>query len=371
MNEAELTSELEEFGLSLDSVRDVWGVRYRPLFTTEGLLSVLRMVSNGPDKKPDTGDDFVGLRMTWPCFQPIGSAIDAVTAEFHKRNGGYIRDHEALNTALRARNIDLDSLRDGWGRPYRFTFEVEGPFYVIQVESPGPNGKFEDKNDPNRDDVHLWISRLNYFQELLDQLNEAVTGHFARTGEFPQNQKEMQLILDEAKISPELLVDPWKHPYYFGFSTSTEYADRTAPVPGPAGEMSLITPATQNMVYLNVNTEGPAPNRRFTMAQFRKVLSEKTSKDEKPHPTPERPPNLVPPRWVENANIEKVKEEVATFEQNGGRQQNTPGVTGIQGKVENTVSSWNPLITGTVVTPFLTLRTSTTTPLRARADCMR
>src|SRR5262249_12211824 len=109
-NEAELAAELQEFNLSLDKVRDVWGVRYHPLFTTEGLLSVLRMVSNGPDKKPDTGDEFVGLRMTWPYFQPVGRAVDAITAEFHKRNGGYIRDYETLKAELKARNIDLDGL---------------------------------------------------------------------------------------------------------------------------------------------------------------------------------------------------------------------------------------------------------------------
>jgi len=339
LNETELSAELEEFGLSPDRMRDMWGVPYRAEFTVDGMLSVLRLLSDGPDKKPDTGDEFVGLTMTWPYFQPIGSAIDAATVEFHKRTGGYIRDYAALDTTLKAANIHLDSLRDAWGNPYTFTFDVKGPFYVIEVDSPGPNKKFDDKNDPYRDDLHLWSSRLNYFQELLDQLNQAISGHFARTGQFPLNEKEMLAIVDEYKIAPDRLIDPWGHRYRFGFRRASEYGDRSGPVTSPAGKMNQVTPTTQNVLYLQVESQGPEPGHAFSLAQFRKVLSEQTSKDEKLLPTPEAPPTLEPVSWGDNANPQRPTQEALTFEQNGGLERKTPGVTGIEGMVNTATAS--------------------------------
>src|SRR5262249_9124266 len=140
-------------GIELDELRDPWGTPYRPKFSVETVNDVFELISAGPDKRFDTGDDFTAFNRSWEYFRHTASAIARTVENRHARTGGFIRDRETLKRELMSREaVDIDALNDRWGNPYRFEFGVERNDFSIRVKSGGPNGRFEDERERNRSD---------------------------------------------------------------------------------------------------------------------------------------------------------------------------------------------------------------------------
>ena len=97
-----------------------------------GQYDVLSLLSDGVDKTPNTKDDFVALRLGWPYFHQTGVAIDNAVHAVLRDTGNYIRDYATLREEMKKKNIDLDALRDPWGHPYAYHFEIAGAFFEIQ-----------------------------------------------------------------------------------------------------------------------------------------------------------------------------------------------------------------------------------------------
>lgn len=296
-NESELRSELNECGVNLDRVLDPWGVSYRTKFSVSGQDEILSLFSNGVDKIPDTKDDFLALRFGWPYFHPTGVAIDNAVQTFYESTGKYIRDYATLRGEMKKKKIDLDALRDPWGHPYSYHFEIAGAFFEIRIDSAGPDGEFDTKTKPSWDDVHEWTSSIHYFQQETSELQQALTEHFVQTGKFPQNADELNPVLQSAKLTPERLLDPWGHPYRFLFSTRSRYWDRinsqSVSVYGEQPRRSTeVTPVTQQLAYIQVVSDGPDndPNSGLQIAEFSRVVAEQSSKDIRIMPTPKEPP---------------------------------------------------------------------------------
>jgi hypothetical protein len=296
-NETELRAELDDCGVDLNRALDPWGIPYRTVFYVTGQFDVLSLFSDGVDKTPNTKDDFPALSFGWPYFHQTGVAIDNAMHAFYESTGNYIRDYASLRDEMKKKQIDLDALRDPWGHPYAYHFEIAGAFFQIRIESAGPDGEFDTKAKPSLDDVHEWTSSIHYFQQETSDLESALAEHFAQTGKFPQSADELKPVLQAAKLTPERLLDPWGQPYRFNFSTRSRYWDRvntqSISVYGePPRRTTEVTPVTQQLAYIQVVSNGPDndPNGGFPVAEFSRVIAEQSSKDIKIMPSPKEPP---------------------------------------------------------------------------------
>jgi A-macroglobulin TED domain/Alpha-2-macroglobulin family/MG2 domain/Carboxypeptidase regulatory-like domain/A-macroglobulin receptor binding domain/Macroglobulin domain MG3 len=296
-NESELRSELDDCGVDLDRVLDPWGVLYRMVFSASGPYDVLSLFSDGVDKNPNTKDDFLGLSFGWPYFHQTGVAIDNASHAVYESTGKYIRDYAMLREEMKKKKIDLDALRDPWGHPYSYHFEIAGAFFEIRIVSAGPDGKFDTKAKRSWDDVPEWTSSMHYFQQETKDLQSALADHFVQTGKFPQSADELKPVLQAAKLTPDRLLDPWGHPYRFTFSTSSRYWDsvntQSMSVYGEQPRRTTeVTPVTQQLAYIQALSNGPdnKPDGSFQVAEFSRVIAEQSSKDIKIMPTPKEPP---------------------------------------------------------------------------------
>lgn len=286
-NDAQVAEVLSSAGVNWKSLRDPWGMPYRTRFSVAGANDVLEIISSGIDKSPNTSDDIVAETFSWPYYRSVGEEIETATRAYVQRTRKYIRDYQTLRDELKKANVDLDSLRDPWGRRYRYEFSIEGPYYQIQVTSAGPDGIFDSKTSPSFDDVSEWHSSIHYFLLETDDLGQALAEHFQATKQFPQNEKELEPVLHSAKLEGESLLDPWGHPYYFTFSKRSRYGDsvhvRTYQdyQDQKARRITEVTPVTQELAYIDVMSYGPKnnPDTRFQVAEFSRVLTEQNSKD--------------------------------------------------------------------------------------------
>ena len=293
--EDQFSAEVKEAGIGAGTLLDPWGLPYRPVFSVRGVFDVLTLVSNGVDKQPGTDDDINVRRFYWPYFAKVGTAIDQAVVDYHARTGKYVRDYPTLAAELKAKGIDLDSLRDPWGSSYSFEFAVAGPYFEIHVTSPGPDKRLDSSSKRSWDDVQEWISRTHYFLDETADLDQSLARHFAETGSFPRDNKELQTVLDLAKLTPERLLDPWGNPYYFEFPQQSRYGDRIQTrvysAEGGQEKTTEVTPVTQSVAYIDVMSRGvPGSQMPFPVAEFSQVLSEQSSKEVTPVRTPKEPP---------------------------------------------------------------------------------
>lgn len=217
-NTAELVSFLESHSLGLDELKDPWGVPYRVSVRTFRGENNGSLVTNGPDKRPGTPDDFTAIEFDWPFFQATGKRIDQVVAQYHARTGGYIRDYETLKAELARQNMALDELRDPWGRPYCFTFSIERENYVISVRSRGEDGiEVDPQQSYGGDDFRVWTSRCNYFVDTWAKLEQAVGDVLPEIILASDKDQAFRAKLAAAGIVFDELRDLWESPLYLNF----------------------------------------------------------------------------------------------------------------------------------------------------------
>lgn len=286
-DDAELNAILADASVDLVQIRDPWGMPYRTEYSVRGAFDELTFKSDGPDKKTGTADDAIATSVSRAYFRRVGEMIDRVAREYPHQTGKYIRDYAALRAAMKAKDVDTDALRDPWGRQYKFTFDISGPYFRIVVSSAGPDGAFDTEKAPSWDDVQEWTSQTRYFIAESDALQQALAQNFAKTKSFPQNEEELKPILAAAGLSGERLLDPWGRPYHFTFSKRSRYWDRlnistyydyTA---AQQKRTTEVVPVTQEMAFLTVSSYGPENKQEqaFSVAEFSRVLAEQSSKE--------------------------------------------------------------------------------------------
>jgi hypothetical protein len=288
-SEDALRRALTQSTVNLGATLDPWDRNYRTTFGVEGSNTVLRFVSDGIDKRADTDDDFTVHTYRWPYFRKTGLLMDAVNADFLSRTSTYIRTYGALRDEMRKRDIDLDLLRDPWGRPYHFHFDAHGAYYRILVWSGGPDGKFTTTPGgpwSKGDDVLEWTSLISYFAVQNAAIQQGLAEHFALTQRFPQNEAELAPILESARLGPEQLLDPWGRPYRFSFSEKGRYSDLTniryrRDSQGVLRGNRETTPVTESVAYINVLSGGAGGDSGSltTVAEFSRTLVEWRSHD--------------------------------------------------------------------------------------------
>lgn len=325
-NAAGLREMLKSHGLDFDTLRDPWDVPYRAEFSVSGQNEILTLISNGPDKRPRTEDDFAVLTEGWPYFRPLGKLMNDAVFAYQRETGKYIRDYPTLRDEMKKRGADLDALRDPWGRPYQFSFSIAGPYYNIRVTSAGPDGVFgSPKGSQFSDDVEEWSVSIHYFADETGAIERVLAVHYAKTGVYPQNEQEFKTVLEEAKLAPEQLIDPWGRPYHFSFTERSRYSDQvniqTQAVYGEEPRsVTKVTPVTQKIAYIEVVSDGEKADQRIIVAEFSRVMAEQDARSMTAMPTPKQPPvagghgtirgTVTDPQGavIENANVTLTSE---------------------------------------------------------------
>lgn len=275
----EFRSLLASHNVDFDSLRDPWGMPYRLRFSVSEQNAVLEIVSNGPDKLPDSADDFTAKQFAWPFFSAVGVVMDSALSEYTLNSGKYIRDFGALEQQLQQRGIDLTALRDPWGHPYSYKFEIEGPRYVINVLSPGPGNPSHARRHPS--EFVAWQSAIQYFSRESTTIDAALADYFRRKARFPATETELRPILESAGLSAESLVDPWGNPYHFEFNQASRYSNQVDISFYSEQQERKIVPVTQQLDWIHVFSYGPTndPRAKFEVANFNQLIAEQSSQD--------------------------------------------------------------------------------------------
>ena len=293
LSAAMLTRELADFGLDFPEMRDPWGVPYIPRFSVSRDRDVLTLMSAGPDKRAGTPDDFTVTEMSWPYFKPLGEAIDRAVQRYHNRTRGFIRDRRPLKRELLSDAINIDKLRDRWGKPYRFEFGVSGNYFTIEVKSAGKDRRFDAKRNPSADDFSMWTSKIDYFAGMRAKLDAALVSYFREADRFPQEEAHLKEALGRASIDWENLRDPWGNRYYATFRAESRYGDRVRMITfarylSHARQRTEVTPVTRRINFIHLRSSGEDGKEGtlddFEAANYSRVVAEQSAKDPVPEP---------------------------------------------------------------------------------------
>ena len=283
---ASLRELLAKDNIDPERLRDPWDRPYHVEFSFQGPLALIILRSDGQDKQPGTHDDEIGLQFSDRYFSKTAVAIQAAQLKYVGETGKQITDYATLRNIVLQTGTDLDNVRDPWGHPYRYEFDVSGPVYRVTVRSAGPNGVFE-KPDVPSDDVLEDVADARYFQRESDLLLAALGDHFSRTQTFPTNRAELQPVLDRA-LAPEQLVDPWGHPYHFEFRREYRYGTRAEmrAVYPQALPKDVLLPVTQTVDHIDVLSYGPQNDEKykFLLASFQQVIASQAPNEAKSQP---------------------------------------------------------------------------------------
>ncbi len=286
-NENSLREILLEKQLDFESLRDPWGNSYKAIFSVERENDVLTIKTAGANKKFDDADDFTVLELKFKYFTTIGQAIDRANANYYAANGKFIRDLETLKIELRKQNVDLESLRDRWNRPYRISFGVSGRFYSIDATSGGDDGE---TYDYEYNDFVIWSNRADYFADTESHLQTILSNYASERKSFPKSETEFKEILKRADVDFDQLRDGWNRPLELKFETYSRYADKillesVTEYGAETKQKTTLVPVTQQIAVFRVLSAGE--NGKFgdysdlTLATFSGVISEQGKSDAK------------------------------------------------------------------------------------------
>src|SRR5215203_4029408 len=162
-DEKSLREILRTKNINFGDLRDAWGNEFRAQFQIDKDYERLSIWSLGADKLPNTSDDLTVLETGWRYFADTGKTIDRAMRDYTERTNGFITDYPTLRAEMLKRNINIDALRDAWGKPYRFEFTVDRTNYVLTVKSLGADRTPDGLLPSGADDFTLWTNRSDYF----------------------------------------------------------------------------------------------------------------------------------------------------------------------------------------------------------------
>ncbi|HLM58372.1 MAG TPA: MG2 domain-containing protein, partial [Pyrinomonadaceae bacterium] len=284
-DEAALARLLSESGVDLGAISDPWGQPYRTRFYTSGQHDRLDIVSSGADERAGTEDDFTASQLSWPYFRPHGQRMDRAAADYHARTGGFVRDAETLRSELLRHGLDLDSLRDPWGRPYAFDFDVRESNYLITARSAGPDKTLRPKGTPGSDDFEVWTTSLDYFAESRAAIDRALQDVAGAGSAFPETEKALAETLSRAGVDVEKVRDGWGRAAYATFRKQTRDSARLSLETrasfggGPPQSHGELRPFRQTVYFVELRSAGgdgrPGTADDFDLGRFASLAAER------------------------------------------------------------------------------------------------
>ncbi|MCC7157564.1 MAG: carboxypeptidase regulatory-like domain-containing protein [Bryobacterales bacterium] len=110
----EFVSILDAAGIRFTALRDPWGSALRVRIAYSQRLRKMKILSAGPDRVFDTADDFVVAEFGGPYFSATESRVDKIL----NAAPDFPATSEGFRALLSDSGVNVDSLRDPWGRPY-------------------------------------------------------------------------------------------------------------------------------------------------------------------------------------------------------------------------------------------------------------
>ncbi|MBK8810662.1 MAG: carboxypeptidase regulatory-like domain-containing protein [Acidobacteria bacterium] len=136
-----LRAALAEKGISLESLIDRWGRPYRFEFGVYNRSFRTSIKSDG--EKPDEDyDNFYVLNYYSDYFADLEKKIDEVLARYVAETKTFPADEAGFLSLIKTKGVDLQALRDGWGRPYYFNYEETSMFADrVTIENVAKQGE--------------------------------------------------------------------------------------------------------------------------------------------------------------------------------------------------------------------------------------
>src|SRR5262249_47279227 len=113
--------------------------------------------------------------------------------------------------------VNFAALRDPWDTPLRLSIHEHGGVRSIEVESAGPDRKFE-----TRDDMQVAQFYGTYFEGMRDRMQRALEA----AATFPSNEQSFRAARNAAGIEFNSMRDPWGHAYRLKFDIEERFSDR-------------------------------------------------------------------------------------------------------------------------------------------------
>ena len=259
-------------------LHDPWGKPYSARFHVEQGRDVMEIVSAGPDQKEGTADDFVIGTTFRRYFLPMESVIHGILS----RQEDYPATEDEFRKLLAENGLNIGTLRDPWGTPYRALVQTFGSNRNIQIRSAGPDRSFGSGDD----------FVVNSFQGRYFQHETAAIAHaLAIASAQPHNESEFRSLLEHDGIDIAAYRDAWGHPYKLQGTVGDTYADRRTLSTvriygGPAATRTNVTPVTRTVLTFSFRSAGPdgiegTPDD-FDVASFPIVLREESAEAETP-----------------------------------------------------------------------------------------
>jgi hypothetical protein len=170
-----------------------------------------RPVFFGGDDYESQGAVFAGL--TSSQITPVRLAL---AAHFEK-TGKYPKEESQLRTLLADSAIDLQTVRDPWGNPYRPVFSIDRDADVLSFYSSGP-----DKRVNTDDDFLLKSNRWMYFRPVGEAINRAARAYHEQTGRLIRDFATLRAETAKQGYDLDALRDRWDQPYHITFEVAEE-----------------------------------------------------------------------------------------------------------------------------------------------------
>ncbi len=282
-NEQSLLEVLAEQEVYFSQQRDPWGTAYKSEFGWYGDGDVTDIVSAGADKRFETADDFVALRVSRPYFRTAGELIQRAMENYKKRTGSFVRDTARLKNELRQMGVEFDSLRDKRGKPYTLEIGATGSHLTVSVKSADITGSYDPRGIYVPPAFTVWTIAVDYFADTRQRVNDALTENLRLTRRAPQSEAEILEAIRQAGVTEDELRDAWGHPYYIGYKSWVRNTDLVSITHraryGEALKQHLShTPVSRQFYYLTLRSAGKDGRAGtwddFTVGAFYRSTSE-------------------------------------------------------------------------------------------------
>ena len=133
-----------------------------------------------------------------------------------------------LDRLLHAAKIDRAALRDPWGEPFKFEFDIQHHERLVRILSGGPDKHFGTADDNT--ELVAW----NYFSPTAVAIQQAIKDAYARSGVTVHDYNTLRTELLRGGMDLNEVRDPWGNAYVFKFSVFGSYSRIEALSHGPA-----------------------------------------------------------------------------------------------------------------------------------------
>lgn len=193
--------------------QDPWGKQYAVEFSVHRGNRVITLMSEGPDRRLGTADDFAAATFPRPYFTPVRRLMAEALAK--------VTDYPASETEfvrlLSSHGLLLESLRDPWGTPYSSRVRTDRATRIISILCAGP-----DKTFTTGDDFTVAAFTGGYFLREKARIQEAL----AKATPAPSTIEAFRQTLAAAGIDMARYLDAWGHPYRISNAIASSYDDR-------------------------------------------------------------------------------------------------------------------------------------------------